>query len=177
MARITEQEPRRLGTPSTGRQLCPGKVLSGVYLTPSTPHPKCCLSRNKNGRSLPMAQWCPHCPQRRCSRNQCLPSLLPSAWNFLFLLNLFACWNFFFGILSPCCLFLNCFTPFFPGFVAHFSKFLGVILGPPSLTTFLGKVFDEPEPRDNNNYESSGIWSLDLFYPLGCVCYTKEHAL
>jgi len=67
-------------------------------------------------------------------------SLLPSAWNFLFLLNLFACWNLFFGILSPCCLFLNCFTPFFPGFVAHFSKLFDVILGPPSWITFLENV-------------------------------------
>ena len=83
-------------------------------------------------------------------RNQCLPSPLLSGWNFLFWLNLFACWNLFFGILSPCCLFLNCFTPFFPGFVAVFSKFLDLILGPPSLTTFLANVFEEPESSDNN---------------------------
>ena len=117
----------------------------------------------------------PRLLQKPCWRNQCLPSLLLSGWNFLFWLNLFACWNLFFGILSPCCLFLNCFTPFFPGFVAVFSKFLDVILGPPSLTTFLGNVFEEPESSDNNKQllvQWSWAW---IFYPLGCICYRKLH--
>jgi hypothetical protein len=113
------------------------------------------------------------CPQRfQCeladkglckgyARHWYLPSLLLSGWNFLFL---FASCSLFFSPLSPCCLFLNCFIPFFPGFVAPFSKFLDVILVPPSLTTFLGNVFEELESSDNNKYYFNDSGSRSLLF-------------